>query len=114
MALQTPMSSTAITTKKKPLKSAPVPWHSPVTLVIFLAGFVYVFPSLESLDQEVAHYETFTDVLFPNSHVSTTTVAIIRLLFACIIIADCLYAIFYGEWDQSYRLLQTPLHIDFH
>lgn len=90
-----PKKKQRILVDKPALSEAPVPWHSQVLLIGALSFFVYIFPSMESLD-EVATVETFTKVLFP-AYMSVEFVTGMRLLFASIIFFDCLYAVLWAE-----------------
>lgn len=80
--------------------TAPPPWHSVLLVVVFLAIFVKLLPSFESLDQQAATVETFTKRLFPN-HVSLKALVVLRIVLTVGMVALQVHAIVLGNgWEQ--------------
>lgn len=90
--------------------SARPSWHTAILVVLLLATFVRVVPSLESID-EIANKETFLRVSFPRV-LSIEQVAITRLVFAFVMVADIFNSVSLENANWTRLLISTSLRAD--
>lgn len=82
------------------LQDAPPPWHTSATIALLVAYFTAMIPHvLETMD-DVAKKQTFVHVNFPNL-LTVSQMACLRLVLGAVMVADTLYAVLYGQWEQD-------------
>lgn len=77
-----------------------IPWHCQCVTLILLATCSQSCSTWWSTTNTYPQDSGVTTVLFPHL-LSVQTVGAIRILFASVICADCVYAVLYGSWDQQ-------------
>lgn len=77
------------------------PWHTWALIVGLLAHFMAMLPScLASMDQDIAHKETFLHVNFTHL-LDIQHVGWIRIGLGTVMMLDTFYAFLYGKWEQD-------------
>jgi hypothetical protein len=75
--------------------SAPPPWHSSLLIFAFFSLFIWTLPNVDMID-EIANRATIANSV---SGLSTRQIAVVRLVFACVIWGTSISCMNCNGWD---------------